>query len=86
MVAEWVCFFCGIVYNSEELYLSIQRDTLYVCLSGAPRFDSDLSAAKEEVSSETMDKEKIAREKETLHSDISDLHRKIKVRKGVLLL
>ena len=47
------------------------------------RFDSDLSAAKDESSSEVQAKEKLAREKEQLQNDISELKEKVKVHVNV---
>ena len=44
------------------------------------RFDADLSAAKDESSSEVQAKEKLAREKENLQNDISELKEKVKVK------
>lgn len=43
------------------------------------RFDADLNAAKDESSSEVQAKEKLAREKEQLQNDITELKEKVKV-------
>ena len=46
------------------------------------RFDADLNAAKDESSTEVQAKEKLAREKEQLQSDVSEMKEKVKVRDG----
>ena len=46
------------------------------------RFDADLNAAKDESSTEVQAKEKLAREKEQLQSDVSEMKEKVKVREG----
>ena len=48
----------------------------------ACRFDADLNAAKDESSSEVQAKEKLAREKEHLQIEFTELKDKIKVRKS----
>lgn len=44
------------------------------------RFDADLNAAKDESSTEVQAKEKLAREKEQLQTELSELREKFKVR------
>ena len=45
------------------------------------RFDADLNAAKDESSSEVQAKEKLAREKEQLQVDFTELRDKVKVKR-----
>ena len=59
----------------DELLWCLKGD-LFVCLC---RFDADLNAAKDESSSEVQAKEKLAREKEQLQVDFTELKEKIKV-------
>ncbi len=44
-----------------------------------PRFDSDLSACKEDATSEVQAKEQLAREKDQLRTDFEELKTKLKV-------
>ncbi len=46
------------------------------------RFDSDLSASKEDASNEVLAKEQLAREKDRLHTDFDELKTKLKVTAG----
>ena len=43
------------------------------------RFDADLNAAKEEATNERLEKEKLAKDKDTLYSEYSELQTKMKV-------
>ena len=45
----------------------------------SPRFDADLSACKEDATSEVQAKEQLAREKDLLHTEFDELKAKFKV-------
>ena len=48
----------------------------------SPRFDADLSACKEDATSEVQAKEQLAREKDLLHTEYEELKAKLKVSTG----
>ncbi len=59
------------------MYVHVYKNICNVVLPC--RFDSDLSACKEDASSEVQAKEQLAREKDQLHTDFEDLKTKLKV-------
>ena len=61
---------------------SVLHDVLlwFPPLHPSPRFDADLSAAKEEVEGEKAAKEKLAKEKDSLAAELATLQDKFKAR------